>query len=446
MIRRIWMVATRDFVTTVSSKGFLIGLLIMPLLILLFVLLAPRILNSRSPQVHGEVAVIDPTGQVLPDLREALDPDVLAARRAESRRRAAGSSGQAPQQMGAPVPVLTIVERYSGADLQDAKDWLIQADGAASNHLALIVIHPDAVVRSEGKAAFGSYDLYISKTLNDATENVIHDGVRRALVASRLHNSGLDQGLVEAAMRVDRPTSVMVEAAGERASQRGLARALPFICGLLLFMGVITGGQTLMTSTVEEKSSRVVEVLLAAVSPLELMWGKLLGQLAVGLLIMSIYLGLGVLSLLQFSLVGLLDPMLVVYLILFYLITYLVFGALMLAIGAAVNQAADAQSMMGPVMVLLITPYILAPIIGQAPNSTFSVAVSFIPPVNTFAMLARLASGTPPPTWQVWLTMLVGLAAAAVAVWFAAKVFRIGLLMHGKPPSFATLIRWARMA
>jgi ABC-2 type transport system permease protein len=211
-------------------------------------------------------------------------------------------------------------------------------------------------------------------------------------------------------------------------------------------MGVITGGQTLMSSTVEEKSSRVVEVLLAAVSPIELMWGKLIGQLGVGLLTLAVYIGIGLFSLAQFSLWNLLDPMLIFYLIVFYFIAYMVYGALMLAIGAAVNQIADAQSLMGPVMLLLIAPYVLAPFIGQAPNSTFSIAVSFIPPINTFAMLARLASGTPPPMWQVWLTVLVGLATAAIAVWFAAKIFKIGLLMHGKPPNFATMIRWARMA
>jgi ABC-2 type transport system permease protein len=118
----------------------------------------------------------------------------------------------------------------------------------------------------------------------------------------------------------------------------------------------------------------------------------------------------------------------------------------MLSIGAAVNQLADAQSLMGPVMLLLVAPYVLAPFIGRAPNSTFSVAVSFIPPVNTFGMIARLASDSPPPVWQVWLTVLVGLGAACATVWFAAKVFKIGLLMHGKPPNFATLIRWAREA
>jgi ABC-2 type transport system permease protein len=97
-------------------------------------------------------------------------------------------------------------------------------------------------------------------------------------------------------------------------------------------------------------------------------------------------------------------------------------------------------------MLLLIAPYVMSPMIGQAPNSGLSVALSFLPPVNSFAMLARLASGQPPPVWQALLSVAVSLVAAGVVVWFAAKVFRVGLLMHGKPPNFATLVRWARMA
>lgn len=450
MIRRILMVARREFLATVGSKGFILGLLLFPVLIVVVVLIAPKILSARSPQVRGEVAVIDPTGQVLPELRRMIDPEAIAARREENARRALrrlppGARQVATASTGTPVPVLTVIERPADADAQAEKSWLIPR-GEDTRHLALIVFHPDSVTRAADRSEYGSYDLYVSPRLNDATESVIHESVRQALVAARLNAKGLDPTEVEASMRVMRPNAVIVAAGGDQAARRGFNRALPFIMGMLLFIGVMLGGQTLMTFTIEEKSSRVVEVLLAAVSPVELMWGKLLGQLSVGLLTMSIYLGIGLLGLFQFSLLGLIDPMLVVYLILFYLITYLMFGALMMAVGAAVNQMADAQSLMGPIVLLLLAPYLFAPIIGQAPNSVFSVSVSFIPPVNAFAMLARLASDAPPPHWQAWLSLLIGVGAASAAVWFAAKIFRIGLLMHGKPPSFATLIRWVRMA
>ena len=221
---------------------------------------------------------------------------------------------------------------------------------------------------------------------------------------------------------------------------------LPFLVGVMLFAGVVMGGQTLMTSTVEEKSSRVVEVLLAAVSPFQLMAGKLLGQLGVGLLALAIYLGLSLLGLYSFAMFGIIDPMLIVYFLVFFLITYLVFGALMMSIGAAVNSMQEAGSMMGPVILLLMFPYMLSPMIGRAPNSPLSVAVSFIPPINSFAMLTRMASESPPPAWQIWLTVVIGIGSVYVAVWFAAKIFKVGLLMHGKPPNVRTLIRWAREA
>jgi ABC-2 type transport system permease protein len=450
MIRKIGLVAKREFLTTVSSKGFLIGLFVMPVLMLAIMLLAPKIMSSRTPLIRGEIVVIDHSGAALQSLKEALDPAAIAQRRDEGRRRtveqvAPGWGGAAAQSGGPPVPQLTLIERPETTELQTQKAWLTQ-QSKDQRHLAVVVLHADAVARKSDAAEFGGYDLYIATGLDDATENVIHEGVRQALVSSRLRSTGVDPAAIETSMRVSRPNPTLIAIDGAQRERSGFNRALPFIMSVLLFMGVIMGGQSLMTSTIEEKSSRVVEVLLAAVSPLELMWGKLLGQLGVGLLMMAVYLGLGVLALFQFAMVGLLDPMLVVYLLVFFLITYLVFGALMLAIGAAVNQIADAQSLMGPLMLLMIVPYVLSPFIGQAPNSAFSVTMSFIPPVNTFVMLTRLASSSPPPAWQAWLTVLVGLFAVVAAVWFASKIFKIGLLMHGKPPNIATLIRWARMA
>jgi ABC-2 type transport system permease protein len=107
---------------------------------------------------------------------------------------------------------------------------------------------------------------------------------------------------------------------------------------------------------------------------------------------------------------------------------------------------ADAQSLFTPVMVLVLIPYLLTVVAMGAPASPLIVAFSFVPPFNSFLMLARLASDAPPPLWQVPVTIALGLVFVGFVLWFAAKVFKIGLLMHGKPPSFATLVRWARMA
>jgi len=453
-MNKILLIAQRDFLTTVSNKGFLFGLFILPLMIGLALLVGPRLLSAaRSPQVVGRVVVMDPTGQVLPELRSTLSTSAIKTRHEENKRRALADVPEANRAMAergiqatmGSVPDLTLEERSADADVATEKQSLSSAD-AASRPLALIVIRPDAVQRTDPAGEFGTYDLYASRALDDATETAIYQSLSDALVHVRLAAAKLDKQQVDAMTRVKRPTSTIVTAAGEKRAERQFMQFLPFMVGIFIFVGVITSGQTLMTSTVEEKSSRVVEVLLAAVSPFQLMAGKLLGQSAIGLLAMAIYLGLGLLALYSFAMFGIIDPMLIVYFLAFYLITNLVFGALMISIGAAVNQIQEAQSLMGPVMLLLMVPYMMSPMIGRAPNSTLAVVVSFIPPMNTVGMMTRMASDSPPPVWQVWLTLLVGLGAACAAVWFAGKVFKVGLLMHGRPPNIATLIRWARQA
>ena len=453
MFKRIRLVATREFLVTVSSKGFLIGVFIMPLIGLALTFAIPKIMNQRGAQIGVEVALIDSSGTLADTLRRELDPAVIIARQNAGRRAvmeqaAPGSAGMADK-APAPQPVVPkfsvkVLPQGSTADAE--KGWLSAQDIGERSRRALLVVPPEAVTHASADAEYGSYQLYAPRNLPEDAEDMLQDAMRVTLTTERLRAGGLDPSLVQKATHVQQPRTVVVAPDGRQQAPAGLNRALPFIMGILLFMGVMIGGQALMTSTIEEKSSRVVEVLLAAASPLELMWGKLLGQMGVSLVMMSVYITLGVLALMQFAMFGLLDPLLIVWLLVFFLAAYLLFGALMLAIGAAVSQLADAQSLMGPVMMLLITPYVLTPFIGRQPDSTFAVVASFIPPVSPFVILARLASSSPPPVWQVLLSLAVSSGGACVAVWFASKIFRIGLLLHGKPPSFGTLIKWARMS
>ncbi len=456
-MKRIGLVAGREFMAAVMNKGFVIGLLLMPALIALMVAVLPRLMNGRVQAVRGEVAVIDPTGQIAGPLRAALAPEAIAARRLEGAKRAlentpavvrdAATSSPAMERMVGAAPELTILERPATADLQQEKQWLTTppaADGL--RHLALIVIRPDAVVAAGGRTEYGGYELFVPENLDERIETELYDAVRESLVSARIRAHDLDRGQVEAVMRVRRAASVTVAAGTERRTNVAFNRSLPFVFAGLLVFGVMIGGQTLLTQTVEEKSNRVIEVLLSAVSPIELMAGKILGQMAVSMLVLALYIGMGLFMLMSFAMIGLLDPLLVLYLVVFFVISYFLFAAVFSAVGAAVNEMREAQSLMTPVMLALMAPWMFAPVIGREPNSTFAIALSFIPPVNTFAMMIRLASATPPPLWQVLVTMVIGLAAACGVTWMAAKVFKVGLLMHGKAPNMGTLIRWAKQA
>jgi ABC-type Na+ efflux pump permease subunit len=447
---KILHIARREFLATVMTRGFLIGLLLMPAILAIAFTFGPRLMTQQTHTIEGTVAVVDPTRVVTDLLRQSLQPQAVAARRAGDTAanlpaavNDAGLADTATQQVRqraeAEAPRFRFVEL---PDQSAAHSWLL-AGTPADPHLAVVVVEPNAV---HGNPAYGNYALFVAPRLDPRVENGLYDGMRQSLIAARSRDVGIAREQLDAVMQVRRARATTVTASGDRTSGQELATVLPFAFLFLMFFGVMVGGQGLMTSTIEEKSSRVVEVLLSAVSPLELMAGKILGQLAVSGVTLALYIALGAAVLSSLAMLGLLQPMLVVYFGLFFIATYITLGALMAAIGAAVNEMREAQSLMTPITLLIMVPWIFAAPILRNPTSTFATVVSFIPPMNTFGMLMRITLTAPPPAWQIWLTLVVSIAAALAAIWFAAKVFKIGLLMFGKPPDLKTLVRWVRMA
>jgi ABC-2 type transport system permease protein len=463
-MRRMGLIAEREFLGTVLTRGFIVGVLLLPVFLALAFALGPRLMNQRSAQVRGQIAVVDPTGAVTRELRETITPQAMTARREAITRRAlaaapasvrdlAGAAGVAPSnaaidRVAGTVPDLQLVERPadpSDPDARAGKAWLTDA-APAERHLALVVVKPDAVTLAPGQTEYGTYELYVPPNLDDRIETSIFESLREAIVNARARAQHLDRDNLDAIGRVTRATSVTVTKGNERVTVGAFNRIMPFAFVGLLLLSVLMGGQGLVTSTVEEKASRVIEVLLSAVSPFELLAGKILGQMAVSLVVLGLYIGLAFMLLASFAMFGLLDLSLVFYLLVFFIITYVTIGSAMAAVGSAVNEMREAQSLMMPIMLVLMVPWVLAGPIAREPNSTFSTAISFVPPVNTFAMLLRLTSSAPPPGWQVWVTIAIGLVSVVGSVWCAAKVFTIGLLMHGKPPDLKTLLRWIREA
>jgi ABC-2 type transport system permease protein len=306
------------------------------------------------------------------------------------------------------------------------------------------VVDRQALAHQSAARAGSAYDLYVPVNLDGRIENVVRQVVRNAIVAARARAAGIDSADIDRIVAVEEGRPITVARDGsERPSTGIINRLLPF--GFLFFMliGVLGGGQFLLTTMVEEKSSRVIEVLLSAVSPLQLLAGKILGQLGASMVGMSLYVLVAVIALLAFALFGLVDPWLLLYALVFFMLSFLVVGSIMVAIGASVDQMRDAQSMLTPVVLALSSLGIFAAPIMLNPNSRLSTTLSFTPMLNGFAMIIRMASSSPPPLWQVWLSIAVSLASVAATIWFASKVFRVALLLHGRPPNLATLLRWA---
>jgi ABC-type Na+ efflux pump permease subunit len=438
-------IALREFVASVFTKAFVIGLLFLPVMMLI-VAFAFSLMGDDDYRAEGRIAIFDPSGRVAVEAREVLRENVMEAELADQLR----ESGNAMAANAADLvensdvgPDFELIQRSVDADIEAEKPYLLQP-AEAGGLLAVITIHPNAIEPAAEGAEFGSYDIYVAPGIDDREMSAIRSMLRNAIVNLRIEAFGFDRATIDRLTAVASGQSITVTEDEERETVGALNIVLPAVFMFLLFMGIMGGGQGLMTSTIEEKSSRVVEVLLSAVSPMELMAGKLLGYMSVSLLGMSIYLIAGLLGLAFFSLFGQLDPSLIFYLFVFFFIAFFTIGSFMMAIGSAVNELREAQSLMLPVTIVIMLPWFLWMPISRDPNSVLSVSASLIPPVNTFGMLLRLSSTEPPPAWQVWLSIGIGIVAVYVAIWCAARVFRIGILMTGKPPNFRTMLRWIR--
>ena len=426
---RILQIAVRDFLAVVATKGFLFGLVAMPAMAGILVIVGPRLFDDRDYRIVGEYAVVDPTGAVAPRMRAAIDPDAVARRRLADLRRGLGGLPEAARGMAedalrqslagtiGPAPSVRLTVLPVALDLDTAKAWLSEPPdtGDELRRAALVVFHEDAVAGNDPDAPLGTYDLYVPPGLDDRDIDFCHEVIREAIAGARASAHGLDRPAIEHLLDVPRQGSITVGAASERETVGGVTRFLPMGYMILLLVGIMVGGQNMLTSTVEEKSSRVVEVLLSAVSPLELMAGKLLGAMAISLVMMSFYAGIGVVLLASFSLLGLLDPVLLLYLLIFFLLGFFVLGSLMLAGGAAVNDMNEAASLQAPLVMVIMVPWLFWPAVARSPDSVLAHVVSFLPPINTFGMVIRMASTQPPPWWQVWLSIAIGVASVVGA-------------------------------
>lgn len=458
-------VALREFLATVVTKGFLLGILLPPILMGAAITLMPILMNQAAPKVEGTVAVIDRTGGTLEKgLRNAFDADKLAAKRAEKNKKKTEQvaeampmqNAQSKQAMemaanaGGSGPALTLEFLPPTADPEAEKKRMMESDGHGESkvvnpRLALAVIPENSTV-ANASGKFGGYDLFVAPKLDPEVQGDIRDQIAEAVIDQRIQVAGLDPARIHDLTERPKGETKVVTAEGEKKANEAAAFLLPMGFMMLLWISVFTGGQYLLTSTVEEKSSRVMEVLLSAVSPMQLMVGKIVGQMAVSFVILALYMGAGVFGLIYANQGHLLELLKFVYVGVYFLIAFFLVASMMAAIGSAVNDMREAQALMGPVMIALVIPMMLWLPLSRNPNSLFAQICSFVPPISPFVMVIRIAGSEKIPFWQIPASIAVGMVAVWIAAWAAAKIFRIGVLMYGKPPNFPTLIRWIRMA
>jgi len=220
----------------------------------------------------------------------------------------------------------------------------------------------------------------------------------------------------------------------------------------LLWIAVFTAAQMLLTNTVEEKSNRIIEVLLSSVSPGQLMAGKIWGIGATGmtLTLSWVLCGLGGLWLASVLIpdadlsifASVKDPLYLASFVVYFLLGYLLFAAILVGLGSVTNSLKEAQNLLQPVFILLIVPLVSMMFVVQEPNGIVAKVLSYIPLFTPFTMMNR--AGGPPEVYEYVITTVLLLASVWVAFRLAGKIFRVGVLMTGNPPKLKEIFGWLR--
>ena len=453
---RVFTIAASEFLRLARSKAFLIGILLMP------VLFGVMMLFSNYAERHVDLedrrlAVVDGTGVLY---------EPLAAAAADFNKESGeGSSRTGPH-------FLTERVDQGSRDINDVR--LDLSNRVRKKELfAFVIIPPTALTttsaardqrekarraRWAGKAAddkdLGKQDevQYYTETIAyDAMPDWLSDTLNDEIAKRRFASAGIEgDTALKLTARMHLATFGLVERGADGTVSEAkevdkLATIGPPIFFLvLMFMTVMTSAQHLLNAIIEEKMSRICEVLLGSVSPFQLLAGKLIGVSAVSVVLALIYFAGATLAVFQSGRWELFHPALMAWFIVFLICAALMFGAIFLALGSACASISDAQSLLQPAMMLMLLGYLGSFVAMRAPDSRLAVGMSLFPTMAPFTMILRMAIPPGVPLWQVFLSVAVLMATTGAVVWAASRVFRIGILMQGKAPNFPELLRWIR--
>ncbi len=424
-MRKVLVVIRREYLQSVARKSFWIGTLIFPaaLTAIFGLALAAHWVN---PEVQKRIALIDQTGEIAGPFREAL-----------SERRL---SDNQPEFVLETVP--------PGASLEETRRGL-------EARVLDEEIHGILVVREDLDPNQG-FSLYLKSVGDEDVPRALRQALQSAVISLRILRGSIDLDR-EALDAIIEPVSLRSweVKAGAEATEKDprVAQIGMLVFSMLLYITLYFWGFATARGIIAEKSSRVMEVLLGSMSPQQLMTGKILGIALVGLTQMVIYALTAYAARLYIILrmeperfadvIALVAPARLLFFLAFFLLGYFLYTSMFAVIGAASNTEQDAQNLQFPLIALLMIPYVMSVFFVKHPDSTAAVIASFFPPFTPMVMFMRISVLTP-PAWQIALSFLLLMGAIFVVFRAAAKVFRIGTLMHGKRPTLPEILRWAR--
>lgn len=434
MSSKIGIVIKREYLERVSKKSFIFTTILMPLF-MAAIMIAPALITMFSTPELKHIAVIDDSGIIAPTLKN-----------------------------GDGVEFVSITDSIEVVKANDSID-------------GILVINRDILTSATGAT------LYTHDASSMIIEHNITSQIEKTIEDKRLKNyniENLDQIIDEIDADITLTTYRINEEAEDSSSSSTLSYFIGMIMSLLLYMFLLLYGQLVMTSIIEEKNNRVLEIMVSSIKPGQLMMGKILGIGSVALTQVLIW-GIIIVSMSAFVLPSILPAEIMgevnafnagslnaatanndiemlqalsiisnvnyvinifVYLILFLLGGFLFYAAMNAAIGSAVDNVQDASQLQSVVMVPIILGLVMSMSIINDPNSTFATILSMIPFTAPMTMMTRIPFGI--PTWEIITSLIILYLSFVGMVWLSAKIYRVGIFMYGKKPTIKELIKWVK--
>ena len=440
---KIWLIIKREYKTRVQTKSFMLSTFLTPLLILGIIgLLIFITVSSTDNEAPKQVIVIDETGRMFEPLRQ------LNANRY------------------IPISASQSVDQIRDLIMEDELDGYVFFD---------------QTFLSEGTPATFVHNGSGGITFFESLRSDVRDVTRQI----RLEDNEVSEEVI--AIFEERPALEnrrLNETGVDEQSNAFLSSIGGILIGVFIFIGLFGYGAILMRSVIEEKTSRIVEIITSSVKPIELMLGKLLGVCLVALTQFSLWIATyAVVTILaapvaqffinqrmgdlQNSLIAVdakgtaanvpsdidlsfleqfsIDPLFILYFFVFFVLGFLMYSSIFAAIGAAVDSEQDSQQFMTPVMLPIFLGYMLNFRIAEAPDSTLAIMASLFPLTSPINMVTRMLVSNV-PFWEVILSILLLILSLIGMLLLAARIYRTGILMYGKKPTFKELYKWIKQA
>ncbi|HWS98984.1 MAG TPA: ABC transporter permease [Pyrinomonadaceae bacterium] len=441
-------VVKREYLTRVRTKMFVVFTILGPLMIVLFTVV-PAFIAGIKPSAT-RVAVIDLTegGRMYERVRDSiLNKDAGGSElTGQAQQQNANAAAQAPGgQPRARAPEGSYVVERAPADGRAVEEVSRElSERVRHDELdGYLILPPDILQDGEVQ--------YFARNVGDVfTRDQLRDRISRAVRDQRMDDENISAELIE---RINRPVNMNARNSESGQQESGGGFFFVFIIGFLIYIMIIMYGQVILAAVVEEKETRIAELLFSSVRSFPLLLGKLVGVSLVALTQFVIW-GLAFAAIAMWLIPMLsqggmavslpsVPPVFFLYFFLFFLLGYFVYATLYALIGSVVTTAQEGGQLAMPILFMLIIGFYFAFPVIRSPNSGLAFWVSMFPFFSPITMIVRIVTQTP-PLWQILLSLAIGFGTVVLLMWLAARIYRTGMLMYGKRATVPEILRWIR--